>query len=188
MSTREPESAVRVFSRSAEAWFEGRVVQLMEFNIGDHTALKLAEADTRREALDEATRDAPPGAGDGLGSQTEPDEEGMADNAVETMSLTEAPASSKRGSSASARDSSSGTRNEATRKWNRLFTMPGAIPGVVSSGADGHESSLKTPILGAGDRQMAKMVTCPPTASSSSRNPKPTRARRFAGQSNPWGA
>ena len=69
-------------------------MQLMEFNIGDHTALKLAEADTRREALDEATRDAPPGAGDGLGSQTEPDEEGMAENAVETMSLTEAPASS----------------------------------------------------------------------------------------------
>ena len=67
-------------------------------------------------------------------------------------------------------------------------TMPGANPGVVSSGADGHESSLKTPILGAGDRQMAKMVTCPPTASSSSRNPKPTRARRFAGQSDPWGA
>ena len=72
----------------------------MEFNIGDNTALKLPEADTRREALDEATRDAPPGAGDGLGSQTEPDEEGMAENAVETMSLTEAPASSKRGSSA----------------------------------------------------------------------------------------
>ena len=43
----------RVFSRSAEAWFEGRVAQLMEFNIGDHTALKLAEADTRREALEE---------------------------------------------------------------------------------------------------------------------------------------
>ena len=81
----------------------------MEFNIGDHTALKLPEADTRREALDEATRDAPPGAGDGLGSQTEPDEEGMAENAVETMSLTEAPASSKRGSSAPARGSSSGS-------------------------------------------------------------------------------
>ena len=47
----------------------------MEFNIGDHTALKLPKADTRREALDEATRDAPPGAGDGLGSQTEPDDE-----------------------------------------------------------------------------------------------------------------
>ena len=40
----------RVFSRSAEVWFEGHVAQLMEFNIGDHTALKLAEADTRREA------------------------------------------------------------------------------------------------------------------------------------------
>ena len=65
----------RVISRSAEVWFEGHVAQLMEFNIGDHTALKLAEADTRREALDEATRDAPPGAGDGLGSQTEPDDE-----------------------------------------------------------------------------------------------------------------
>ena len=67
-------------------------------------------------------------------------------------------------------------------------TMPGANPGVVSSGADGHESSLKTPHFGVSDRQMAKMVTCPPTASSSSRNPKPTRARRFAGQSDPWGA
>ena len=40
----------RVISRSAEVWFEGHVAQLMEFNIGDHTALKLAEADTRREA------------------------------------------------------------------------------------------------------------------------------------------
>ena len=52
MSTREPESAVRVFSRSAEAWFEGRVVQLMDFNIAP-----------ARGSRDEATRDAPPGAG-----------------------------------------------------------------------------------------------------------------------------
>ena len=155
-------------------------MQLMEFNIGEHTAMKLAEADTRAVPAGTSSIARP--------RQPEPGEEGMADNAVETMNLTEAPASSKRGSSASARDSSSGTRNEATRKWNRLFTMPGTNPGVVSSGADGHESSLKTPILGAGDRQMAKMVTCPPTASSSSRNPKPTRARRFAGQSDPWGA
>ena len=100
----------RVFSRSAEAWFEGRVAQLMEFNIGDHTALKLAEADTRREALEEGTAAAPAGTSSiARPRQPEPDEEGMADNAVETMNLTEAPASSKRGSSASARGSSSGS-------------------------------------------------------------------------------
>ena len=33
----------------------------MEFNIGDHTALKLAEADTRREALEEGAAAAPAG-------------------------------------------------------------------------------------------------------------------------------
>ena len=36
-------------------------MQLMEFNIGDHTALKLAEADTRREALEEGAAAAPAG-------------------------------------------------------------------------------------------------------------------------------
>ena len=59
---------------------------------------------------------------------------------------------------------------------------------MVSSGADVHESSLKTPHFGVSERQMAKMVTCPPTTNLSTRNPKPTRARRFARQSNRWGA
>ena len=96
----------------------------MEFNIGDHTALKLPEADTRREALDEATRDAPPGAGDGLGSQTEPDEEGMAENAVETMSLTEAPASSKRGSSATDIDYDPRRRAMSQAGWAKMAGQP----------------------------------------------------------------
>ena len=61
----------RVISRSAGVWFEGHVAQLMEFNIGDQTAREAPARGSREEA----TRDAPPGAGDGLGSQTEPDDE-----------------------------------------------------------------------------------------------------------------
>ena len=46
---------------------------------------------------------------------------------------------------------------------------------MVSSGADVHESSLKTPHFGMGARQMAKMVTvtCPVSTSSISRIPRP---------------
>ena len=44
---------------------------------------------------------------------------------------------------------------------------------MVSSGADVHESSLKTPHFGVGERQMAKMVTCPPSTSLISWNPRP---------------
>ena len=66
-------------------------------------------------------------------------------------------------------------------------TMSGANPGVVSSGADGHESSLKTPISRrcAGDRRLVKMATCPPTTSLCCRNPKPTRAGDSRGSPTP---
>ena len=68
-------------------------------------------------------------------------------------------------------------------------TMSGANPGVVSSGADGHESSLKTPISRrcAGDRRLVKMATCPPTTSLCCRNPKPTRAGDSRGSPTPGG-
>ena len=63
-------------------------------------------------------------------------------------------------------------------------TMSGANPGVVSSGADGHESSLKTPHFGVSDRQMVKMAThvLPPPARSAGTPAHPGKAIRGAVQ------
>ena len=60
---------------------------------------------------------------------------------------------------------------------------------MVSSGADVHESSLKTPRFGVGERQMAKVVTSPPSTNLSTRIPQALpRAGDSRGQSDPWGA